>query len=650
MLKITDKVAALRPGEPFHSLEFFPPKTTMGFDNLEARLRRMACALRPLFVNVTWGAGGSTATKSLQLAELCQRQLELTTCLHLTCTNMSQAVIDETLEAAKEIGIRNILALRGDPPRNEEYSNAPSDATANGTSGIEFEYAVDLVKYIREKHGDYFCIGVAAYPEGHVEGACPERQDVEFDIPFLVEKVKAGADFIMTQLFYDVDKYLSFEKSLRDEPSGVFRDLPIIPGMMPIQSFQMLKRITKLSGASIPPDILTRLEDVKGDDEGVKREGVNIVSEIIEKIKSTESTQLRGFHFYTLNLEKAVSFILERTNLIPAPEESVFEEIDGPITNGNNRRDRRSSSVTSDPHNRVIIDSDSGITESYGHAFASEAGFLKPPEQNRPPEVALAISEGEGSLGREATWDDYPNGRFGNARSPAFGEIDGYGPSLHLSQAQAVKLWSYPVTTDDISALFVKHIRGELEAIPWSEQELSSESKVIQEHLIKLNTKGRWTVASQPAVNAAKSTDELFGWGPKGGFVFQKAFVEFFCSPDDWTALKEKLDKLEEMSYYAANKNGDYQSNVPTGEDSLHAVTWGVFPGKEIITPTIIEEVSFKAWKDEAFSIWNEWGRVYPSRTASSKLISEITKTYYLVNIIHHGYLEPDFLWEFLEA
>lgn len=513
----------------------------------------MANALRPLFVNVTWGAGGSTAAKSLQLAEICQRQLGLTTCLHLTCTNMSQAVIDEALESAKEIGIRNILALRGDPPRNEEYSNTPYDGTTNGISGRELEYAVDLVKYIREKHGDYFCIGVAAYPEGHVEGACPERQDPEFDLPFLIEKVKAGADFIMTQLFYNVEKYLSFEKMLREEPSGVFKDLVIIPGLMPIQSFQMLKRISKLSGASIPSDLSARLEAVKGDDENVKRVGVDIVSEIVEKVKSTQTEGQRGFHFYTLNLEKAISFILERCNLIPPPDESVFEEIDGPIINGT-RRDRRSSSVTSDPHNRVIIDESSGIIASSRHALASEAGFLKPPEQSRPPEVALAISEGEGALGREATWDDYPNGRFGNARSPAFGEIDGYGPSLHLSQTQAIKLWSYPVTIDDISTLFVRHIKGELEAIPWSEQELSSESKVIQEHLVKLNAKGWWTVASQPAVNGARSTDEVFGWGPRGGFVFQKAFVEFFCPPGDWEVLKNKLDKLEHISYYAANR------------------------------------------------------------------------------------------------
>src|SRR6202021_2876804 len=115
MEKITDKIAALPANSKYFSLEFFPPKTAMGSSNLRARLDRMSRALRPLFITVTWGAGGSTAEKSLELAELCQRELGLTTCLHLTCTNMNRALVDRALEEAKVLGVRNILALRGDP-------------------------------------------------------------------------------------------------------------------------------------------------------------------------------------------------------------------------------------------------------------------------------------------------------------------------------------------------------------------------------------------------------------------------------------------------------------------------------------------------------------------------------------------------------
>ncbi|MBE3049284.1 methylenetetrahydrofolate reductase, partial [Candidatus Bathyarchaeota archaeon] len=309
MDKITDKIAALPPDAMYTSLEFFPPKTDMGFSNLRDRLDRMERALRPLFVSVTWGAGGSTAQKSLDLAEICQRSLGLTTCLHLTCTNMSRSLVDKALEDAKALGIRNILALRGDPPRPDEYRD-PDDAAGNEPH--DFSWAIDLVRYIRKNHGDYFCLGVAAYPQGHADGSHPVEQSVEHDLPYLVEKVKAGADFIITQLFFDTDDYDSFERRLRDHPSGVFKTIPIIPGLMPIQSYQMIKRTTKLSHATIPDDIMRRLTEVRGDDEKVKSVGVDILSEIIEDLKKIKGRTPgpRGFHFYTLNLEKVVSFTL----------------------------------------------------------------------------------------------------------------------------------------------------------------------------------------------------------------------------------------------------------------------------------------------------------------------------------------------------
>ena len=170
----------------------------------------MSQALRPLFVTVTWGAGGSTATKSLELAEICQRQLGLTTCLHLTCTNMNRQLIDDALEQAKVLGIRNILALRGDAPRSEEYRDEGTPPEQD--SNKDFTWAIDLVKYIRKEYGDYFCIGVAAYPEGHSDQSHPQHQDPQFDLPSLIEKTKAGADFIMTQLFYDVEAYDKFDR------------------------------------------------------------------------------------------------------------------------------------------------------------------------------------------------------------------------------------------------------------------------------------------------------------------------------------------------------------------------------------------------------------------------------------------------------
>ncbi|EEP79034.1 conserved hypothetical protein [Uncinocarpus reesii 1704] len=675
MEKISDKIAALPEDANFFSLEFFPPKTQMGSSNLQARLERMSQALRPLFVTVTWGAGGSTASKSLELAEICQRQLGLTTCLHLTCTNMNRALIDDALDEAKALGIRNILALRGDPPRSDEYNLAGED-----DSNKDFTYAIDLVRHIRRKHGDYFCIGVAAYPEGHADESHPEIQDPVRDLPYLIDKTKAGADFIMTQLTYDIVAYKKFESMLRNHESGVFKTIPIIPGLMPIQSYSRLTRITKLSHACVPPEILARIEKCKMDDEAVKRVGVDVVSELVDEIKTISCPGPRGLHFFTLNLEKSVSFILERCNLIPSSSEpssdtesesavyAMHKNLTAPAGKAAFVSRRRASSLNSQPYNRVIIDrADMSSQSSTTHETSAQGAGM--PALNPPPRnTTLLISEGMGALGREATWDDFPNGRWGDARSPAFGEIDGYGPSLHVTANVARRLWGFPTSREDINQIFRRHVSGALHAVPWSEggaaEEsggLNPETATIRPYLLDLiDKRGWWTLASQPAVNGVRSDDTTFGWGPPGeGFVFQKAFVEFFCSSNDYRSyLKPLLQRYghDEFAWFATNAAGDFEASTPPSAHSptepvdagfedpsspaasnpggVNAVTWGVFRGKEIITPTIIEEVSFRAWGEEAFRIWDEWRRIFARGSPTEKLLAQTKEDVWLVCVV----------------
>lgn len=620
----------------------------------------MAQALRPLFVTVTWGAGGSTAARSLELAEVCQRQLQLTTVLHLTCTNMSRALVDMALEEAKVLGIRNILALRGDPPRSEEYNMHGED-----DSNKDFTFAVDLVRYIRKHHGDYFCVGVAAYPEGHPADSYQDVQDPKRDLPYLIEKTVAGADFIMTQLTYDLEAYRKFEDMLRSHESGVFKTIPIIPGLMPIHSYKILTRVTKLSHVKIPDPIAKRMEELKHDDDAVKRAGVDIVSDIVGGIQELKSPGPRGFHFYTLNLEKTVSFILERCDLIPpytnVEDDNAIEDVDVSVSLDTPARSlarRRASSINSQPHNRVIVDRLSAKVSSQDsahEALANSAGFpALPPNRG----TTLQISEGLGSLGREATWDDFPNGRWGDARSPAFGEIDGYGPSLHVTSAVARRLWGHPVEHSDINTLFRRHVSGELYKVPWSEggaEEdtggLNPETELIRPELLKLiDGRGWWTLASQPAVNGVRSDDPIFGWGPqREGFVFQKPFVEFFCPSKDYTTiLKPMFEKHghDKLTWFATNATGAFESSLPSqpidvepdnldsNPESVNAVTWGVFRGKEIVTPTIIEEVSFRAWGEEAFRIWDEWRRIYPRGSATERFLDNTKNDTWLVCVV----------------
>lgn len=213
-----------------------------------------------------------------------------------------------------------------------------------------------------------------------------------------------------------------------------------------------------------------------------------------------------------------------------------------------------------------------------------------------------------------------------------------------------MKLWGHPVTRDDISLIFRRHLEGELEAIPWSEEDLSAETQIIKAKLLQMIRKGWWTVASQPAVNAVRSTDPVLGWGPRNGFVFQKAFVEFFLPAEDWRALRSKLERrnddgCDEVTFFAGDDAGHFESS---DEDSVNPVTWGTFRGKEIVSPTIIEAVSFKAWLDEAFGIWKEWRLVYPSASASRELLDNIRREYWLVNIIYHRYVDENALWDLL--
>lgn len=683
----------------------------------------MTTAFRPLFVTVTWGAGGSTSTKSLELAEVCQRQLGVPTVLHLTCTNMTQRIIDEALEECRGAGIRNILALRGDPPR-EEYKDPVTESSPKQTPAEEedFVWAVDLVKYIRRKHGDYFCIGVAGYPEGHADESHPEagKQNVEQDLPYLAEKTKAGADFIMTQLTYDADAYQRYEERLRDyvdqdSNEKIFKNIPIIPGLMPIQSYQIVRRITKLSHAKIPEDISTRIEAVKNDDEEVKKVGVEIISELVDKIRGLPQPVglPRGLHFYTLNLEKSVAFILERCGLLPSltgPDSPTTSDdsdvaVEGtdmpaqPVTNGTHATDndqrqfrRRASSVNAQPHNRVILDrpksppirehSEDKITPpslTTRHSVDESGSGIPASKATRTQN--LLISEGQGALGREATWDDFPNGRWGPSHSPAFGEIDGYGPSLKVGPITARRLWGHPKTREDITELFRRCVTGELHAVPWSddvdadapsntgEGALRAETDVIKKELSALIEKGYWTLASQPAVDGVKSDDPVFGWGPKGeGFVFQKAFVEFFCPRNSWPALKQKLINAEEdVSWMAVDHNGTFESTDTVndsrkmnghgasskktpGTSGVNAVTWGVFRGKEIVTPTIIEAESFRAWAEEAYSIWGEWRRCFPRGSEEEQCLERCRQDIVLVNVVGQRYVreEGQLLWKLL--
>lgn len=710
---------------PSISLEFFPPKTESGKNNLLERIRRMSI-MDPSFITVTWGAGGTTATKTIELAtEISRNYHNIPVCMHLTCTNMEPELIDKALEECRKAGIRNILALRGDPPidlednmtdstlihdginNNNNRSNLMSDINNDSMDEdipesleepISFVYASDLVKYIKNKYGNEFCIGVAGYPEGHFDSSGEYDQDPIRDLVYLRQKIDAGADFVITQLFYDVDKFIEFEAMFRQQIS---KDIPLFPGLMPINSFHLFNRAAKLSHASIPTRILDRFPpEIQYDDDSVKSIGVEILIEIIEEIYKRTQGRVRCFHFYTLNLEKAIAQIISQSpTLSYILEENETDSINANDNNYPILYDNDSDDDDDNNNNNIIIKNFNGyddiatiksldennlITEDDADIMSiddiesniSLSGDVRkrrrrssvisvelirnrvyihkeddPHITERIPtkKFLISISKGRGTLGRHATWDEFPNGRFGDSRSPAYGEIDGYGPTIKVSKKKALELWGQPTNILDLKNIFIRHLEGSIDAIPWYDQGLSAETAFIQEELIQLNERGYLTLASQPATNGSLSSDKIFGWGPKNGRVYQKAFVEMFVYKQQWeNVLKPKLEHYGRLivSYYVGDSQGNFETNLDPNSSNI--VTWGVFPNSPVIQTTRIEEESFKAWRDEAFSIWSEWAKLFPRNTPPNKFLRKVYSDYCLVSIVHHDFIEPDELWEIL--
>ena len=252
-------------GRPVISFEFSPPKTDEGDRNLlEKHIPALAQA-RPDFCSVTYGAGGGTRDKTLMIVERIQREHNLTTLAHLTCVNHTREEVGGILEKIRALGCKNILGLRGDPPGGGEFQQAPGG----------FEFASQLVKFIRES-GD-FSVGVAGFPEGHI--AC--REGKHADWRHLKEKTDAGADFILTQLFFDNADYFEF----RDYVAGKLGvRVPLVPGVIPILSAPGIVKFTQKCGAKIPPALRARLDELGTHDEAAAEFGIEYATKQCEEL------------------------------------------------------------------------------------------------------------------------------------------------------------------------------------------------------------------------------------------------------------------------------------------------------------------------------------------------------------------------------
>jgi len=289
-VRISDLLRFARErGEPIFSFEFFPPKTDEGVRALFATVE----ALRPLgpaYVSVTYGAGGSTRQRTVELVKRLKRENEVEAMAHVTCAGASRDELAGLLDEIAGAGIQNVLALRGDPPRGETTFVPHPEG---------FAHASDLVAFVRSQPERWrFCVGAAAYPEGHVE-----TRDLGLDLRNLKVKVDAGADFLVTQLFFDNAKYFGFVDRAR--AAGI--SLPILPGIMPFTNVEQVERFTAMCGASIPPPLRAAMEVRRNDPDSARELGVAYASLQCADLLRRGAP---GVHFYTLNRSPSTRAIL----------------------------------------------------------------------------------------------------------------------------------------------------------------------------------------------------------------------------------------------------------------------------------------------------------------------------------------------------
>eukprot|EP00111_Clytia_hemisphaerica_P006410 TCONS_00018632-protein len=567
--------------EKFFSLEFYPPRTPSGTFNLFEKCDRFSKG-QPLFCDVTCDKvkDERKSNHSVKVASTAQNITMCDTMVQLNAHDLVEEKAIEVLSNAKDHGLSTVMVLM--------------EGIEESESSGDFECSAELVRFIREVYEDYFTICVAGYPN------CIEYESFyEQSMEHLIEEVEAGADFIITQMVFDATDFFKFVNKCRENSISV----PILPGIFPIQSYGCITQVARHSRIKIPNKIMNVLKPIKNNDASVLKYGIFLTVELCKYL--LQNALCAGLHFYTLNRETATTEVLKRVGLW---REAKLE------------------------HRVLPWKSDSDSNEREGEEVRPIFWSCRPKSYEH----------------RTSCWENFPNGRWGDSSTAEFGSFKDY----HLFFAknnnfqEQKKMWGDQLTClQDIFDVFVAFISGKpnkngvkVKQIPWSEEDLAPETSLLTDELLHLNQNGILTINSQPNVNCVPSTDKTFGWGNPGGYVFQKGYLEFFCSEEDAKNLLTVLKNHDTINYHLVKASGD-ENYTNCDDEEANVVTWGVFTGSLVIQPTVVDPVAFHYWKEEAFELWIEqWGRLYGPSSKSRQMIQQIHDGFYLANLVDNDY------------
>lgn len=501
----------------------------------------------------------------------------------------------------KAEGIQNILALRGDPPKGA----TTFEAVEGG-----FSCALDLVAYIRKTYGSHFGITVAGYPEAHpdVIKSDPEEQKAAYasDLAYLKRKVEAGADVIVTQLFYDVDLFLKFVSDCRD--AGI--TCPILPGVMPIQNYAGFKRMTGFCKTYVPPEIEAALEGMKDSEDAVRLYGIKLGVDMCRRMLASGTP---GVHLYSLNQDKAVIGILQGLGLIDIscpPRHLPWRQ---PVSTKARRNEEVVRPVFWAARPRSYL----------ARTHAGSWGAHGP-----PPSASRAL----GDLAHADDWGICDDVAVGIAATRPTSDKG-------IASRTTALLPSPLKSASDVAPVFEAYVNGTSAAFPWSEsgsrtRELSAASSVVAPLLSSgfLVLDAGISLAGVPSSAAATPG----GWAPAGGRLYQKSFVHGFIPVAHLDKVISAVSSLRcagSGSYLAATRGAGGSVDVVSNLADVTAVTWAALPRRPIVAPVVASRAAFRAWAEEAFALWtHDWAALAAADDeATRKVCADMCASHALV-------------------